>query len=230
GMEVHVHHMRHPAQRHLREPQCRARAYGRRRDMGGLGGPDRLEKAVERAVVGKAAEKDHRGVAMGVDEAGQDDPAPGVDDLARLDTCRLRHRPDGRDAPFGDRHGTFAEGREARVHRQHMTVGHEHVAAGGKGGHAVASDRAGIRSRISARSFGSTVLAASQTSASVVTWGLATLSTAMFVTAETARTRSPRCRAAMTSGTVDMPTRSQPASFRSRISAGGSKLGPTTWA
>ena len=40
------------------------------------------------------------------------------------------------------------------------------------------------------------------------------------------RRRSPACRAAITSGTVDMPTRSAPSVRKARISAGVSKLGP----
>ena len=43
---------------------------------------------------------------------------------------------------------------------------------------------------------------------------------AMFVTSETAKTSAPRCRAAMASRTVDMPTRSAPIPFSILISAG----------
>src|SRR5437764_8070368 len=43
---------------------------------------------------------------------------------------------------------------------------------------------------------------------------------AMFVTQEIPRTRIPECRAARTSGTVDMPTKSAPRVRNARISAG----------
>jgi hypothetical protein len=49
----------------------------------------------------------------------------------------------------------------------------------------------------------------------------------MFVTHESARQRIPMCRAASTSGTVDMPTRSAPSARSMRISAGVSKAGPS---
>src|SRR5690606_19972799 len=49
---------------------------------------------------------------------------------------------------------------------------------------------------------------------------------AMLVMVETAATRSPRKRARITSGTVDMPTASAPRIFSARISAGVSKEGP----
>lgn len=48
----------------------------------------------------------------------------------------------------------------------------------------------------------------------------------MLVTVEIAATLSPRKRARITSGTVDMPTASPPSSFSIRISAGVSKEGP----
>src|ERR1700722_3335884 len=47
-----------------------------------------------------------------------------------------------------------------------------------------------------------------------------------FVTSDTARQRNPCRRARMTSGTVDMPTRSAPRIFAARTSAGVSTLGP----
>ena len=49
---------------------------------------------------------------------------------------------------------------------------------------------------------------------------------AMFVTHEIARQRMPMCRAASTSGTVDIPTRSAPSVRSMRISAGVSNAGP----
>lgn len=49
-----------------------------------------------------------------------------------------------------------------------------------------------------------------------------------LVRQEMANTSSPRCRAAMTSVTVDMPTASAPKSRSMRVSAGVSRLGPTT--
>ena len=49
---------------------------------------------------------------------------------------------------------------------------------------------------------------------------------AMLVMVEIAATRSPRKRARITSGTVDMPTASAPRMRSARISAGVSKLGP----
>ena len=45
---------------------------------------------------------------------------------------------------------------------------------------------------------------------------------------EIPRTRRPACTAAMTSGTVDMPTASAPIRRRNRVSAGVSRLGPLT--
>ena len=49
---------------------------------------------------------------------------------------------------------------------------------------------------------------------------------AMLVTTESAATLRPKWRARITSGTVDMPTRSPPSVCAMRISAGVSKLGP----
>ena len=49
----------------------------------------------------------------------------------------------------------------------------------------------------------------------------------MFVTHEMARQRRPMWRAASTSGTVDIPTRSPPRARIIRISAGVSNAGPS---
>src|ERR1700679_2740169 len=51
---------------------------------------------------------------------------------------------------------------------------------------------------------------------------------AMLVTSEIPRTSIPMWRATITSCTVDMPTRSAPSVRKARISAGVSKLGPST--
>src|SRR2546422_1419888 len=50
---------------------------------------------------------------------------------------------------------------------------------------------------------------------------------ATFVMLENPRQRMPRARAAMTSGTVDMPTASAPSRWSMRISAGVSNEGPS---
>ena len=49
----------------------------------------------------------------------------------------------------------------------------------------------------------------------------------MFVTTEIPKQRIPMCRAAITSGTVDMPARSPPTARMKRISAGVSNWGPS---
>src|SRR5450432_333089 len=50
--------------------------------------------------------------------------------------------------------------------------------------------------------------------------GCPVIPAAIFVTQEIPNTRIPECRAASTSGTVDMPTRSAPSVLNARISAG----------
>ncbi len=87
------------------------------------------------------------------------------------------------------------------------------------------AESVGISSRKSATS----EPAASAPTASTCSWSIGSGETpaARFVTHETARQRMPMCRAASTSGTVDMPTMSAPSTRSMRISAGVSNAGPS---
>ena len=71
--------------------------------------------------------------------------------------------------------------------------------------------------------------AARAPTSSTRSWSIGSGSTpaAALVTQESARQRIPMCRAASTSGTVDIPTRSAPSARIIRISAGVSNAGPS---
>ena len=64
--------------------------------------------------------------------------------------------------------------------------------------------------------------------AGLVAKRVAEMPAAGLVMHEVPSTRMPRARAVITSGTVDMPTTSAPIRSSMRISAGVSKLGPST--
>ena len=76
---------------------------------------------------------------------------------------------------------------------------------------------------------GGAAAAAAPTSSSTRT-GPSAVPAARLDTTARPRTRPPRWRAAMASGTIDMPTRSAPSPASIRTSAGVSKWGPVTWA
>ena len=71
--------------------------------------------------------------------------------------------------------------------------------------------------------------AAAAPTSSTWSWSIGSerIPAAMFVTQEMARQRTPMCRAASTSGTVDMPTMSPPIARMKRTSAGVSYAGPS---
>ena len=126
---VHVGVRGGAGQRHFEARQAGTPADKLGVDVAGFGGEDVvLEPVLQAFVVGDAAEQRHGGVGVGVDEAGGEDGAAGVEALFRLVVAvDLAAFPDSRDATVAYGHGAVGDDAMGGVHGDHVARGPDGV-------------------------------------------------------------------------------------------------------
>jgi len=135
GIEVHVVEGRDAAAQHLAAGEHRAVVDERVGYQGGLDRPDPLvQPALERQVVGDAAQQAHRGVAMQIDQAGDQQVVGALDQGgARMAGDRLGARQHCFDPLAPDHDRMVVQDRGLRRHRRDPAGGDQDGVGGGDG-------------------------------------------------------------------------------------------------
>jgi len=126
---IHVRIGGDAAADHLQCRQARAPSDELLGDVARFGGEDvLLEPVLKRQIIGNAPEENHGGVAVRVDQAGQDQLAAGQNAPCRRVPCRnLDTRANRQDLVAADCNGAILKDAEAGVHRHDGAAGDQQV-------------------------------------------------------------------------------------------------------